>query len=120
MTDGILASIEVKDKIYRRYLLTPLDCELKNKLKIEFKLFSTILRRVIRRAKINYYNQIFERDKFDIRKTWSSINTLLGRKKSSVKSDIFVSDGKKLQILMKLLQNSMISSRVLDMNFVIS
>ena len=52
-----------------------------NQLKIRFNRFRNILRQSIKDAKRLYFQRIFEKFKHDIKKTWSTINEKLQRKK---------------------------------------
>ena len=73
ITNGILRSINKKDK-------TDLDnTVLYDRLKTEFKDYRASLRKIIRKAKRDYYTHIFNRHKNDIKKTWSLINETLNR-----------------------------------------
>ena len=68
-----------------------------NQLKIRFNRFRNILRQSIKDAKRLYFQRIFEKFKHDIKKTWSTINEKLQRKKKKTSSNIFYHDGKILK-----------------------
>ena len=80
ITNGILRSINKKDNLYKTLIQTDLDnTVLYDRLKIEFKDYRASLRKIIRKAKRDYYTHIFNRHKNDIKKTWSLINETLNR-----------------------------------------
>ena len=67
MTDGILKSINTKDKLYKFLIQTdPEDEHLYTRLKSEFITHRTDLRRNIREAKRMYYTRTFDLYKNDI------------------------------------------------------
>ena len=75
ITNGILRSINKKDKLYKTLIQTDLDnTVLYDRLKTEFKDYRASLRKIIRKAKRDYYTHIFNKHKNDIKKTWSLIN----------------------------------------------
>ena len=67
ITNGILRSINKKDKLYKTIIQT------------EFKDYRASMRKIIRKTKRDYYTHIFNRHKNDIKKTWSLINETLNR-----------------------------------------
>lgn len=78
MTNGILESINTKDKLYKILVQTDSHNEaLFARLKNEFKIYRATLRRSIREAKRLYYIRIFDLYKSDIKKTWSIIKESL-------------------------------------------
>ena len=80
ITNGILRSINKKVKLYKTLIQTDLDnTVLYDRLKTEFKDYHASLRKIIRKAKRDYYTHIFNRHKNDIKKTWSLINETLNR-----------------------------------------
>ena len=81
MTNGILKSINMKDKMYKIVIQSDQQDEnLYQALKNEFKIYRATLRRSIREAKRLYYFRIFNTFKNDIKKTWSIINDGLKHK----------------------------------------
>ena len=66
--------------MYKTLIQTDLDnTVLYDRLKIESKDYRASLRKIIRKAKRDYYTHIFNRHKNDIKKTWSLINETLNR-----------------------------------------
>ena len=71
ITNGILKSINKKDKLYKTLIQTDIDNTiLYDRLKTEFKDYRASLRKIIRKAKRDYYSHIFNRHTNDIKKTW--------------------------------------------------
>jgi len=93
MTDGILKSINIKDKLYKVLIQTDTtNVDLYHKLKQEFITHRSLLRKSIREAKRNYYARTFNIHKNDIKKTWSIINDTLNKKFKSQIHKHFVVD----------------------------
>jgi len=83
ITHGIIKSIKTKDKLL---------CELRKTNKIhstilydflanKLKHFTQVLKKVIRTAKRMYFTNYFEANKSNMKKTWSKINEVIGKKK---------------------------------------
>ena len=85
MTKGILNSISVRDTLYKQLKLIPPDSQEYNSAETNFKSYRSILQRSIRLAKKYYYIELFDKMQYDIRKTWASINTVLGKGKNKLK-----------------------------------
>ena len=69
LTNGILHSINTKDRLYKILMQTDTDdVELFNRRKEEFKMYSTNLRKSIRNAKRTYFEHIFTQHKSYIKK----------------------------------------------------
>ena len=79
ITNGILKSINTKDTLYKTLIQTntTTNIDLYHRLKEEFKQYRAKLRKSIREAKRQYFNNIFNRHKSDIRKTWCLLNETL-------------------------------------------
>ena len=78
MTNGILRSINIKDKLYKILVQTDIQDEaLYGRLKHNYKTYRTTLRKSIRQAKRMYYTRTFNMYKNDIKKTWSIIKDSL-------------------------------------------
>ena len=80
MTNGLLRSIKMKDKLYKTLVQTTVNTDLFIVLKTEFKFYPTILRRSIREAKYLYYTKTFVLYKGDMKHTWSVIKDTLQKK----------------------------------------
>ena len=81
ITNGILKSINTKEKLYKTLIQTntTTNIDLYHRLKEEFKQYRAKLRKSIRETKRQYFSNIFNRHKSDIRKTWCLLNETLNR-----------------------------------------
>ena len=80
LTNGILNSINTKDRLYKTLMQTDTDdVELFNRRKEEFKMYRANLRKSIRNAKRTYFEHIFTQHKNDIKKTWKTLKETLSR-----------------------------------------
>ena len=80
ITNGILNSINKKDKLYKTLIQTDTNNTiLYERLKTEFNEYRAGIRKTIRKAKRDFYIHIYNRHKNDIKKTWSLINETLNR-----------------------------------------
>ena len=78
LTNGILKSINTKDKMYKKLMkVDNLDEAMYANLKAEFNDYKKILRRSINEAKLLYYKRTFELYRNDIKQTWSVIKNTL-------------------------------------------
>ena len=70
ITRGLLASINSKNKLYKKLVQMRVagNVETYNQLKIRFNRFRNILRQSIKDAKRLYFQRIFEKFKYDIKK----------------------------------------------------
>ena len=73
MTNGLLQSINNKDRLYKKLIRTDMDDLQHVTLKIEFTVFKNTLRRSINEAKRLYYLRTFALCKNDMKQTWSVI-----------------------------------------------
>ena len=97
ITRGILKSIKTKNKLYKVLRQTDTeDVEAFESIKIRFNRFHNILRQSIKEAKHIYFVRTFERFKYDIKQTWSTINETLHRKKKKSLPSVFSHNGKLL------------------------
>ena len=81
MTDEILKMIEFKDKLYKIKVLQPLNSEAFFEAKTNLYNYSILLQQKINDVKKAFYHKKFDDYKNDARKTWSTINDILARKK---------------------------------------
>ena len=80
ISNGILKSINTKDRLYKVLVQTdPANTILYERRKEEFKQYRAELRKSIRKAKRDYYTSIFNRHENDIRKIWGLLNETLNR-----------------------------------------
>ena len=76
ITKGILKSINRKNRLYKASLRNP---DVKHKT--AYKSYKNKLTNTIRFSKYKYYSDMFISLQGDMKKTWSNINEILGRKK---------------------------------------
>ena len=81
MTDEILKMIEQKDKLYKIKCLEPHDSFAYLEAKTNLYSYSILLQQKINEIKKLFYHKKFTDYKNDARKTWSTINDVLARKK---------------------------------------
>ena len=82
ITSGIIKSIKYKDRLYKR--LRTLDQLSPNYgiAKQNLTVYSKILKKTIREAKIEYYNGEFNKHKSDMRKMWNNISEIICKSKN--------------------------------------
>ena len=86
ITSGIINSIKHRNKLQRLYAKWPLSYE------ATFKKYRNMLTAVIRVAKEKYYKSKLTHQSGDIRKTWETINHLMGKNKSKLPSSMEFND----------------------------
>ena len=86
LTAGILQSIKCRDVLYRRLLSTPRESVQYCSIEQNLDTYKKLLKKTIRLAKAKYYCDQFEKNKSNIRHTWSTIKDILGKFK--VKSEL--------------------------------
>ena len=77
ITPGILSSIHIRDKLYKKVRNFNTNHHSYLEYKGYLQRYNKILKKVIVNAKIFYYQRIFENCKQDIKKTWDNIKTLI-------------------------------------------
>ena len=78
ITNGILKSINTKDRIYKKLLRAKIsNSESYATLKAEFKAYQSSLRRSSKEAKRLYYIKVYNMYKNDIKQTWAIIKDTL-------------------------------------------
>ena len=81
VTFGIIRSIKLRDKTYRKMLtLNPNSIEY-NDIKCQLKEYNKLLNKCLRLSKAQYYESLFLKFKNDAKKTWSTINSILSKTK---------------------------------------
>ena len=93
ITKGIVRSISYRDKLYLKLKRTPVDSERHSILKLNLNTYQSILKRLIRDAKKQYYQKQFEKYKNDVKNTWGTIKQILNRTRNNKTiSDVFLID----------------------------
>ena len=82
ITDGILRSIKYRDKLFREVRCIPNGTDLHSSLSVNLSSYQTILKKTMRMAKCRYYADQFEKNKSNIRRTWSTIKEILSKKRN--------------------------------------
>ena len=73
MTSGILNSIKFRDKLFLKLKTLNSTSELHDSINANLKSYNKTLKELIRLAKIRYYSNQFDKNKSNIRHTWSTI-----------------------------------------------
>ena len=73
---GLIKSIKIKDKLYKRFITKPND-----ETKLKYSKYRNILNNLLRTAKKNHIATEIESNKFNMKETWKTLNNLLGRNK---------------------------------------
>mgnify|MGYP000297251403 CR=1 FL=1 len=95
ITQGIVISINHRDRLYRELKKTPVESAEYNLRKTNLQTYNNILKNNIKEAKKLYYNLCFNRYKGDIKNTWKSIKEVLNKSKNNASlPDFFKVDGK--------------------------
>ncbi len=92
ITKGILKSIEFRDNLYKKYKMTDPNTPLYVTLKTNLATYNTILKKNIRIAQKDYYENLFNKFKNDIRGTWKTINEILCKTKKKKSFPQFFKD----------------------------
>ena len=82
ITNGILASIRYRDKLYYQLIKIAVPSDQYNAVKNNLRDYTRILNRAIRVAKRWYYHQVLTNFKHDVKKIWSTINYIFRRNKN--------------------------------------
>ena len=101
MTPGILKSCTMRDKLYSKCLGQSKD-DIRH---IKFVTYRNMLNKIKRSAKEQYYHELLNRHRYDMKKTWGIMNSLTGR------------DSNKCSISDKFkINNNMVSDKVVIAN----
>ena len=92
ITKGILKSITTKNKLYKEYLRSPNEQQA-----VKFKTYRNKLNNLIRKSKREYFYSKFRNTRNNIKETWKTINSIIGRRKNrSVQSTFKTEQAEKL------------------------
>ena len=78
-SSGLLVSRNTKNKLATKQISEP-STENKNK----YKIYNSIYNKLVRKAKINYFDLQFKSHFSNMKKTWATLNEVLGRHKKRV------------------------------------
>ena len=106
ITSGIIKSINQNNLLYKRLKLTDPYSAAFPPLRINLITFNCILKKCIRKAKQLHFTRIFNKCKNDIKKTWTTINSILNTTPSnksiiSVITDTVSTTSDKIEIASK-------------------
>ena len=79
MTNNLVKSSKRKQKLYIKFLKSK-----KENDEIAYKTYKKFFQNSVKQAKIYYYSNQLDKNKFDIKKTWSIINEVTGREKKKL------------------------------------
>ena len=79
MKSGILNSIKFRDKWYLKLKSFSPGTVFQNKIDLELRSYNNLLKKIIRQAKIQHYTDQFNKNKSNIRHTWSTIKEILNK-----------------------------------------
>ena len=98
---GLLTSRKNKNKLACKQVSKPSD---ENKTK--YKIYNSIYTKLVRKAKINYFHSQFKIHFSNMKKTWSTINELIGRgKQKAYIPDFFMKGNNKITGNDKIAEN---------------
>ena len=89
ISKAILKSIHRKDKLYRKYRSSPIASN-----KLALSNYKNTLTTLIRAAKKNYYSDLLDQHKRNLKQTWKVLNDLLGNNRRKHLPDSFDINGK--------------------------
>ena len=91
ITPGLLKSSKTLDKLYRKQK----DKHPDHSSKAKFKQYKTQYNKIKRRSRIDYYENLIQNVKHDVRKTWKILNKITGKSKDkSTIPNNFINNGK--------------------------
>ena len=97
ISQGVIRSIKYRDKLYRELKKTDRSSRDYPELQIQLKTYNYLLKRTIKEAKQLYFNEQFNKNRSDVRKTWGTISEIIQKTKtkpSGIKS--VLSEGKRI------------------------
>ena len=83
MTKDILNSIKYRDNLYKKFLLSKSNSIEKENYKFNLRLYNSLLKKEIRKAKTHFYFTEFDKHKNNIKKTWDTIKIILNKTSST-------------------------------------
>ena len=92
MTSELLNQINLKNDMYVEWKSQSTSIDIYNSRKINFKTFERIVNKNIDTAQKNFYHDIFNSYKNNIKKTWTTINDTLGRGRNQSKLPTYIVD----------------------------
>ena len=96
ITFGIIKSIKYRDKMYKLFKKTEIASREFNIHKHNLKVYNSILKKIILKAKKLYYGNQFNKNRNDVKQTWNTINELIRRKSNPNLPEYFIHDNNKV------------------------
>ena len=94
ITFGLVKSIKTRNKLYKKLKNTRTNSPEYSDLNTQLKHFGKVLKKSIKAAKKDYYAKLFDSQRDDPRKIWSTINSLTtGTNQKATYPDSFIVDG---------------------------
>ena len=91
MTPGLLRSRKHKEKLGAKKIKNPTQNNI-----TEYKTFNKLYNKIIRIAKIKYYEKKFKDTARDIKRTWDTVREVIGSKRSKVPIPVSFKDGNRI------------------------
>ena len=107
ITKGILHSMQYRDKLYYKLKTSNPNTAQYQIFKTNYDNYSKIINKLIKSSKTAYYNHEFEKYKSDIKKTWSTINSVLGRSRKNNEFPKYIYSGNKKIVDKKEIANKL-------------
>ena len=90
ITNGIIRSIKFKDKLYKLSKTTSMNNPLYLVYKQNLRVYKNILKKLIKDAKYKYYENQFQINTHDVKKTWKVINSVIKDSQKNVNFPSFL------------------------------
>ena len=91
LSDGLKQSIRNKNKLYKKILKYPSDDNTKN-----YKIYRNKLHHLLRSAERQYYQDLLQNNKNNMKKSWSIMKNIINKKKSSTIPQYFMHNNRKI------------------------
>ena len=97
ITDGIITSVNAKHLLYKNWIKSKTSRNPNGDIRLyqKFSDYRRSLKHLIKTAKSNYYCKKINEHQGNLKKTWSVINELRGKKKSTIKP-LFIIDNQRI------------------------
>ena len=79
ITPGIIRSINRKQRLFKKYMYTKKESD-----KLRYNAFRNKLNGIIHRSRKIYFENLLQKSRSNLKKTWSIVNELIGKKKSKI------------------------------------
>ena len=93
MTNGILKSINHRNKLYKNLKQFKPDSFIYTEKQLYFNRYRNELKKTITHTKRSYYKDFFKQYKFDMKKTWAVLSEILNRNSRNTVPDNMIING---------------------------